>query len=181
MQVVYKHTPRYICRGLVRTTDAPSDCNSVRAPVVDQAVVGAFFEAIQPAQLDALDAIMASQRDEREWLERQWQEKLKRAEYEAQLAQRQYDAVDPDNRLVAAELERRWEEKLGQLRQTEEEYHRFQRTPVPESVPPNLRDLFRDVSTRLPDLHLHLRCKYRCGVCWSTHRKRSCYEALSAM
>ena len=152
LQVVYKHTPRYICRGLSRTTDAPSDCSSVRAPAVDQAVVQAFFDAIQPAQIDALEAILASQSIEQERLGRQWQEKLKRAQYEASLAQRQYDVVDPENRLVAAELERRWEEKLLQLRQTEEDYRHFQQTPMPDSIPSHLRDLFRDVSTRLPEL-----------------------------
>jgi len=152
LQVVYKNTPRYICRGLSRTTDAPSTCTSVRAPEVDQTVVQAFFAAIQPAQIDALEAILASQRIEQERLARQWQEKLKRAQYEAHLAQRQYDAVAPENRLGADELERRWEEKLRQLRQTEEDYHHFQQTPMPDSVPLHLQDLFRDVSTRLPEL-----------------------------
>ncbi len=152
LQVAYKQTPRYSCRGLVRTTEAPSDCTSVRAPVVDEVVVQAFFEAIQPAQLDALEAVLASHRLERERLERQWQEQRKRADYAVHLAQRQYDAVDPANRLVAAELERRWEEKLTQRRQTEEAYHHFQQTPLPETVPPELRQLFRDVSGELPEL-----------------------------
>jgi DNA invertase Pin-like site-specific DNA recombinase len=152
LQVVYKHTPRYVCRGLVRTAIAPSDCTSIRSPVLDQVVVEAFFEAIQPAQIDALEAILAAQRTERNQLERHWQERLKRAQYAAQLAQRQYDAVDPENRLVAAELERRWEAELRQLGQVEEEYHNFQQTPAPDTVPPRLRDLFRDVSTRLPEL-----------------------------
>lgn len=150
MQVVYKHTPRYVCRGLVRTTDVPQECTSVRAPTADDTVVQAFFAAIQPAQLDALDAILASQREEHTQLERQWQEQRKRAQYEAHLAQRQYDAVDPDNRLVAAELERRWEEKLRRLRQTEEDCHHFQQTPLPETVPTHLRALFQDVSRQLP-------------------------------
>jgi DNA invertase Pin-like site-specific DNA recombinase len=152
LQVAYKRTPRYVCRGLARTTDAPSDCTSVRAPVVDRVVLQAFYDAIQPAQIDALDAILASQRVEHERLERQWQEKLKRTQYDAHLAQRQYDVVDPENRLVAAELEHRWEEKLRQLHQTEEDYHHFQQTPEPDSVPPHLRDLFRDVSERMPEL-----------------------------
>lgn len=152
MQVTYKTTPRYCCRGLARTTEAPSDCTSVRSPVVDEVVVQAFFEAIQPAQLDALEAVLASQRLERERLARQWQEQLKRANYEVHLAQRQYDAVDAANRLVAAELERRWEEKLMQLRQTEEAFHHFQQTPLPEAVPLDLRQLFRDVSGQLPEL-----------------------------
>lgn len=152
MQTVYKHTPRYQCRGLVRTIQSPSDCNSVRAPVVDEIVVQAFFEAIQPAQLDALEAILAAQRADRARLDRQWQEQRKRAEYEAHLAQRQYDVADPENRLVTAELERRWEAKLQQLRQTEEDYHRFQQTPLPETAPPELADVFREVSSHLPEL-----------------------------
>ncbi len=152
MQTVYKHTPRYVCRGMVRTTIAPSDCNSVRSPVVDEVVVQAFFEAICPAQLDALEAILAAQRQEREWLEQQWHEQLKRAQYEAHLARRQYDAVDPENRLVAAELERRWEANLRQLRQTEEAYHYFQQTPLPEKIPETLRETFKNVSSQLPEL-----------------------------
>lgn len=152
MQTVYKHTPRYVCRGLVRTIQTTSECNSVRAPVVDQIVVQAFFEALQPANLDALEAILAAQQADRVRLERQWQDQLKRAEYEVHLAQRQYDAVDPDNRLVAVELERRWEAKLQQLRQMNENYHHFQQTPQPETIPPGLRELFREISTRLPDL-----------------------------
>ena len=152
MQIVYKHTPRYICRGLARTTSGPSICSSIRAHVVDEVVVQAFFEVLQPAQLDALEAILASQHADRVCLERQWQDQLKRAQYEAQLAQRQYDAVDPDNRLVAAELERRWETRLGQLRQTEEDYHHFQQTPLPETIPGELRTLFQEASSRLPEL-----------------------------
>jgi len=44
---------------------------------------------------------------------------IKHAQYEAARARRQYDVVDPDNRLVAGELERRWNEKLVQLRDLE--------------------------------------------------------------
>ena len=44
---------------------------------------------------------------------------IQQAQYEAARARRQYDAVDPDNRLVASELERRWNEKLVQLRDLE--------------------------------------------------------------
>jgi len=153
MQTVYKHTPRYFCRGQTRTTDeGPRDCNSVRAPVVDEVVVQAFFEAIQPAQLDALDAILADQQQAQQRLERQWQLQLQRAEYEVALAQRQYDAVDPQNRLVAAELERRWEATLLQLQQTKEDYTHFQQTPRPDTIPAHLRDQFREVSHQLPEL-----------------------------
>jgi DNA invertase Pin-like site-specific DNA recombinase len=152
LQPAYKQTPRYFCYGLARTTDAPNVCTSVRSPVVDHLVVQAFFDAIQPAQLDALDAVLAAQRADRDRLERQWQEQLKRAQYDVHLAQRQYDAVDPANRLVAAELERRWEAQLQELRKREEAYHHFQQTPIPASVPPHLRELFHEISLRLPEI-----------------------------
>jgi len=47
---------------------------------------------------------------------------LEQARYEARLAQRQYDSVDPSNRLVASELERRWNEKLERVAQLERAY-----------------------------------------------------------
>lgn len=151
MRVVFKATPRYVCGGLARTTDAPA-CMSVRAPALDDVVVEAFFNAIQPAQIDALEAVLAAQREEHERLARHWQEQLKRAEYEAHLAQRQYDAVDPENRLVAAELERRWEAKLCQYQQLQEDYRHFELMPRPTAVPEHLREQFRDISAHLPEV-----------------------------
>jgi len=156
LRTVYKHTPRYVCQGMARTANVPGDCNSVRSPVVDTLVVQAFFDAIRPARLDALEAILTAQQAERQRLEQHWQEQFKRAHYEAQLMQRQYDAVDPDNRLVAAELEHRWEASLQQLRQTEEAYHHFQQTPLPEKIPAALRAMFQNISSRLPEMWLQL-------------------------
>ena len=86
---------------------------------VDAVVVDAFLQTISPANLDiaarVLDQVehdLATQRHQREL-------QLEQARYEARLAQRQYDAVDPDNRLVASELERRWNEKLERVLQLE--------------------------------------------------------------
>jgi DNA invertase Pin-like site-specific DNA recombinase len=152
MLTIYKQTPRYTCRGLVRTAAVKCECLSVRSPVVDDVVVPVFFEALQPSQLDALEAFLAQQQAERKVLERHWHEQLRRAQYDAQLAQRQYDAVDPANRLVAAELERRWEAKLAQLRQTEEGFQRFQQTPPPDRIPDDMQEILRDLSHRLPEL-----------------------------
>ena len=47
---------------------------------------------------------------------------LERARYEARLAQRQYNSVDPDNRLVASELELRWNEKLERVAQLDQSW-----------------------------------------------------------
>ena len=80
-------------------------------------------------------------------------EPLQRASYEARLAQRQYQAVDPDNRLVAAELERRWEIALRALVEAQEAQQHFQATQrAPEVLNPALRTQLTDLSTHLPQL-----------------------------
>jgi hypothetical protein len=71
-------------------------------------------------------------RAERERLEAHWHQRLERVRYNAQRAARQYEAVEPENRLVARELERRWEEALGHEQQLHEEYARFRRERPPE-------------------------------------------------
>jgi len=151
MRVAYKHTPRYFCSALLKGF-RQSSCSSLHGPSIDQAVVQAFFDAIRPSQLDALEALLNEQQVERQRLEQQWQERLKRAQYQAHLAQRQYNAVDPENRLVATELERRWEEKLCELQATQEDFEHFQQTSPVTELSPELRKQFRHISETLPQL-----------------------------
>ena len=150
LYIVYKRTPRYTCQAL--RAIGGKMCLSLQASAIDAAVVQAFFEAIRPAQLDALEAILAEQQAEHQRLVQQWQERLKRSQYEVHLAQRQYDAVDPDNRLVAAELERRWETKLHQLQDAREAYEKFQIVPSSLNLPPKLRQQLQHISDTLPEL-----------------------------
>ena len=92
------------------------------AKPIDELVVGLFFEAMAPAQVEIAMRTVEKLEQERTELKTQWEDQLTRAHYEAQLAQRQYDAVDPDNRLVAGELERRWNEKLEAVQTLEKAY-----------------------------------------------------------
>jgi hypothetical protein len=148
----YKHSSHnYFCDALNKRYGEPS-CVYIPGPPVDEVVVQAFLDAIRPAQLDALEAVLAAQQAERERLTRQWEEQLKQARYEARLAERQYNAVDPDNRLVATELERRWEEKLRQLQSTQESYDRFLQVSTLPGLSPELRVQFQLISETLPDL-----------------------------
>jgi hypothetical protein len=57
-----------------------------------------------------------------EALERQWQLRLERVRFEAHRAYRQYDTVEPANRLVARALEAQWEEKLRAVERAERDY-----------------------------------------------------------
>jgi hypothetical protein len=151
MRVAYKHTPRYFCAALLKGF-RQSCCSSLHGPSIDQSVIQAFFDAIRPSQLDALEALLNEQQVERQRLEQQWQERLKRAQYQAHLAQRQYDAVDPENRLVATELERRWEEKLREFQTSREDFEHFQQSSPMTELSPELRRQFRHISEVLPEL-----------------------------
>jgi hypothetical protein len=151
MYVAYKYSHRYTCQNL-DTTVLGESCASLNGPSLDEAVARAFLEALQPAQLDTLDAVLKQQAEEGTKLDKHWQEQLRRTEYEAKLAQRQYDAVDPENRLVAAELEHRWEEKLQALRQAQEQYTRFQKRPPVPALSAEQREQFRHLSETLPAL-----------------------------
>jgi DNA invertase Pin-like site-specific DNA recombinase len=152
MVVVYKKVHYYMCQDLPhRFGESPKVF--LNGPAIDEAVVEAYFEVLQPAQLDTLEAVLSQQEAERSRLKQQWKERLQRAEYEAHLARRRYEAVDPDNRLVAAELEHRWDEKLRQLYETQEAYTRFLATQDESAgISPEMREQFQHLSDRLPSL-----------------------------
>jgi hypothetical protein len=77
-------------------------------------------------------------------LDKNWQQRLERARYEAERVKQQYDAVEPANRLVGRELERRWEAALRELEDVEQQYARFR-----QSHPPTLTDQEREMILRL--------------------------------
>src|SRR3989441_177983 len=114
-------TPSYECRQ-AHAQLAEKTCQTMRGDSIDQIVTTCFLEAIQPAHLavslSTLDQLEARAKQ----FERQWQLRLERGQYEADLARRRYTAVDPDNRLVARTLEREWDEKLRGLEQLQGEY-----------------------------------------------------------
>ena len=151
MSVGYKRTPHYACHALVKRA-GQSSCLWVPGLPIEAVVIQAFFEALRPAQIDTLAAVLADQQAERQRLTQHWKERLKRAQYDAQLAERQYTAVDPDNRLVAAELERRWETALHHLQDTQTAYDQFQHTPFPATLSAELRAQLAHLSETLPQV-----------------------------
>jgi hypothetical protein len=110
--------PRYVCTG-GRVDRGSSSCLTIGGLRVDRAVEAAVLEALQPAgvqaALAALEQVGAEHDTKRQALELT----LEKARYEAQRARRQYDLVEPENRLVAGELERRWNEALKRVTEVE--------------------------------------------------------------
>jgi excisionase family DNA binding protein len=102
---------RYHCRGS-QMNHGGSACISFGGMRVDHAVGMEVIARVQPLGVEAALAAMEAHSREDQEKRRQVELALEQARYETARARRQYDAVDPDNRLVAGELERRWNERL---------------------------------------------------------------------
>lgn len=110
--------PRYFCRG-AHLNHGRDWCISFGGLRSDELVVATVLEALQPigvqASLDAWEQLQSGEDQNRRALELA----LEKAQYEADRARRQYDAVDPENRLVADELENRWNNALQHVAELE--------------------------------------------------------------
>jgi DNA invertase Pin-like site-specific DNA recombinase len=118
--------PTYQCNWLHREGLSTTACMTLGCGPLDAGVARRALEVMQPAQIRiALQALQELERRDQAVL-RQWQMRVERAGYEAQLAQKRYEEVDPSNRLVAATLERRWNEALLRLEEVNKQYAEFQ-------------------------------------------------------
>jgi len=118
--------PTYLCNWLHHQALATKDCMSFRCDVLDSAIADEVFKVLQPAELElALGALRELETRDQAMM-RQWQMRVERAEYEAALAERRYEEVDPSNRLVASTLERRWNEALLQIEDLKKQAAEFQ-------------------------------------------------------
>jgi hypothetical protein len=114
-------TPRYAWNQ-AHTQHAARTGQTMRGDKIDAAVSLRFLEALQPAHLEVSLATLDQMDARNQQLERPWQWRKERAQYEAEVARRRYGAVEPANRLVARSLERAWHETLANLAHLEREY-----------------------------------------------------------
>ena len=119
--------PVYECNWLRREGTGTKACLAVRCGLLDHAVAECALALLRPAELELALASLHNLEARDQALTRQWQMRIERAEYEAQLAERRYQEVDPANRLVAATLERRWNEALRQLAEVKQQYAETER------------------------------------------------------
>ena len=118
--------PVYMCVADHSSAGQPR-CQEVRALPIDAEVERLILTALAPDQITLAIAAVGEIEKEARLLDRQWSLKRERARYDAERARRQYDAVEPENRLVARSLERVWEEKLRRAEQIEQEYDAWRR------------------------------------------------------
>jgi len=120
----------YVCTHRQRRYAEPA-CQRVPGREVDKIVADAVLAALTPAQIELSLAVMEEMGRQQAELRRQWELRLEGAHYAARLAQRRYEQIDPENRLVARSLERQWEAKLREVERLEAEFARQQsRSPL---------------------------------------------------
>ena len=100
--------PIYLCSGQRPDAGATRDCMNLRCDLLDAAVATQALQALKPAELELAIATLRELEMRDQSVLRQWQMRLERAQYEAALAERRYQEVDPSQRLVASTLEHRW-------------------------------------------------------------------------
>jgi len=121
-----RHGARYICNTEIGNL-SNKNCIAFSNMRIDAAVSAEVLHAISPLAIEAALQLIADH--ERAGAERLRQSELalQQARYEETYARRQYDAIDPDNRLVAGELERRWNERLAAVARLEEQIENLRR------------------------------------------------------
>lgn len=141
---------RYSC-GRAMIEYAEPLCQSLTGRPLDELVAAQVLAALEPTTLELSLAAADDLQQQRQQQHDSWQQQLERARYQAERARRQYDAAEPENRLVVRELERRWEEALAERRRLGEEYARFCHSQ-PEGLSASEREQIRALAQDLPGL-----------------------------
>jgi DNA invertase Pin-like site-specific DNA recombinase len=145
----HRQTAYYFCERASKLGRADA-CHGLPARLLDALVTQQVGLALAPAGLEVSLQAAEDIHRERQRLDQHWRRQLERVQYEAARAERQYQAVDAENRLVARTLEQRWEAALREVQTTQEQYARFQAAPpaVPdEQDQAAIRRLAEDMPT----------------------------------
>jgi DNA invertase Pin-like site-specific DNA recombinase len=125
---------RYMCRG-GHNDRGENWCVSFGGLRVDAAVANEVLRAIEGNAIEAACEAAEQIQQQRQEVRKSVELELEQARYEAGLAARRYEAVDPDKRLVAAELEARWNEALQKIQDLEYRLNEFDSNTESASVP----------------------------------------------
>jgi DNA invertase Pin-like site-specific DNA recombinase len=128
-------------------------CISFGGARIDPAIAAAVLSVVQPAGIEAAIVAHREQTQKQDEVRAALERDLEAARYAASRAQRQYDAADPENRLVADELERRWNLTLARVREVEARIASHEGAHS-VAAPPSLSD-FTALAERLESLWEH--------------------------
>ncbi len=119
--------PIYQCIWKHREALASRACMMVPSKPLDSAIAERVVAAVTPVTIELALKALTSLEDRDESIAAQWRRRIERARYEADLAERRYEAVDPHNRLIASTLEQRWNDAAQRVLELETEFNNFQR------------------------------------------------------
>lgn len=152
MYVIYRNKYFYSCTHSKRARGVSCKV-SVDARPIDEVVSEAFMKALSPVEIDAYNRAIENNNRELDKAKKIMEKKLQRKKYEAGLREKQYMAVDPENRLVASTLEENWEKSLLDLEEVEKELEEY-KGKYNARIQISLEDqlIFKDIGKRLPSI-----------------------------
>ena len=125
------NSPRYVCARAKQLYGTGQGCCSIGGGRLEKTILAELFTMLEPASLQATAKALAEAEDRYRQRLAAFELAVERARYQAGRARRQYDQVEPENRLVARTLERAWEDKLAAVRQAENDLRAQQaRRPI---------------------------------------------------
>ncbi len=119
--------PVYQCNWKHREALTRRSCMTVPSTPLDSVIGARLVEAVTPLTIELALAALTSLEERDAAIAAQWRRRIERARYDADLAERRYEAVDPVNRLIAATLEQRWNDAMQRLSDLEAELAKFER------------------------------------------------------
>ena len=137
---------RYTCHRAWLDKGQPR-CIAFGGTRVDAAIAQAVLRVVQPAAIEAAIVAREEEIHKHDEVLSALQRDLQAARYTAQRAQKQYDAADPENRLVADELERRWNDALMRVEELESRIE--QHSHASGQIPPVQHDEFNNLAAAL--------------------------------
>ena len=140
----------YSCCTLVRHYGGVC-CQRVSGPTLDQFISQQVLAALQPTSLEVSLTAAAQLEQERADLHRIWRQRLERAAFEAERAERHYLQVEPENRLVARQLGRDWEAKLIAQKKLQADYEQFLQQQ-PRTLSAEEQQAIRELAADIPSL-----------------------------
>jgi DNA invertase Pin-like site-specific DNA recombinase len=141
--------PTYECSRRRRDGRATASCVAFRCSIVDGPVSEKALEFVQPARLQIALRAIEELAERHAAVQRQWHLRIERARYEADLAQRRYEQVDPANRLVATTLEAQWNAALAALQTVQADHQKAGEAQTP-AVTHQVRERIMALSADLP-------------------------------
>ena len=127
--------PIYLCSGMRRDARATRDCMTLRCDLLDAAISAKALQALKPAELELALATLQELEMRDQAVLSQWRMRVEHAQYEAALAERRYEEVDPSQRLVASTLERRWNDALLNVEDLKKQYAEFEQKKARVATP----------------------------------------------